>query len=182
MSFTLALPSAGWQEWKLALRDETASTHGIDEQRLWAPDFSKPLATSTMLLTRRAVEAGGKTDAEPWGELLDYGKTRFVPESAREFRASETVLFTYRLYNPTQAMLAEAPAPQVALLRNDEQIGDFQVSSESRILDGKKEIQYMGALRTDNLEPGEYIILSAVPGRNDERQPYVEAKFRLVAK
>jgi VWFA-related protein len=182
VSFTLTMPAAGWHEWKLALRDENATKHGIDEQRLWAPDFAKPLATSTMLLTRRAVEAGGKTPVEPWGELLDYEETRFVPESGREFRAGETVLFTYRLYNPPQDMLGQAPEPQIALLRDEEQIGDFQVSSESRIVDGKKEIQYMGALRTDNLEPGEYIILSAVPGRNDERQPYVEAKFRLVAK
>ncbi len=182
VSFTLALNAAGWQEWKLALRDENATTYGVDEQRLWAPDFAKPLATSTMLLTRRAIEPGGKTPAEPWGELLDYGQTRFVPESAREFRTGETVLFTYRLYNPPQDMLGEAPEPQIALLRNEEQIGDFQVRAESRIVDGKNEIHYMGALRTDNLEPGDYIILSAVPGRNDERQPYVEAPFKLVEK
>ncbi len=182
VSFSLALPASGWQEWKLALRDENAKTYGVDEQRLWAPDFSRPLATSTMLLTRRAVEAGSGTEPEPWGELLDYAETRFVPESAREFKVGETVFFTYRLYNPPREMLAKAPEVQLALLKNDQQIGDFQSQAESRIVEGKPEIQYMGILRTGNLEPADYIILSAVPGRNDERQPYIEAKFRLAPK
>ena len=160
VSFALALPASGWQEWKLSLRDENAKTHGADEQRLWAPDFSRPLATSTMLLTRRAVETGSRTEAEPWGELLDYGETRFVPESAREFKVGETVFFTYRLYNPPREMLAKAPEVQLALLKNDEQIGDFQARTDSRIVEGKPEIQYMGVLRTGNLEPADYIILS----------------------
>ncbi|MCZ6514760.1 MAG: hypothetical protein O6850_02735 [Acidobacteria bacterium] len=180
VSSLVELPGSRFQDWKLVLRDENGGRYGADQRRLAVPDFSLPLATSTLLLTRRAVEIQRQSEPEPWGELLDYGSTRFVPESAREFRAGETVLFLYHLYNPPEEMLAQPPPAQIALLKNEVQIDDFSVQAESSADRVNKEIHYMGALRTDNLEPGDYLILSAVPGRDDARQPYVEAGFRLV--
>ena len=180
VSSLAALPGSGFKDWKLVLRDENGGDYGADQRRLAVPDFSLPLATSTLLLTRRAVEIKGQSEPQPWGDLLDYGSTRFVPESAREFHAGETVLFLYRLYNPPEEMLAQPPPAQIALLKNEVQIADFSVQAENSADRVKKEIHYMGALRTDNLEPGDYLILSAVPGRDDARQPYVEAGFRLV--
>ncbi len=180
LSATLA--AAGRQELKTVLRDEASKRYGVSEQGVAVPDFSRPLATSTLLLTRRAVEIDKKSQTPPWGDLLDYDKTRFTPEASRVFRVGETILFTYRLYNPTPAMLQHSPEPQIALLLGDDQLDAFTLQAESRVAPGGEEIQYMGALRTDDLEPGDYVILSAVPGREDERQPYVEAKFKLAKK
>ncbi len=74
------------------------------EQNLAVPDFSLPLETSTLLLTRRATEIKAGLADEPWGDLLDYGETQLIPESTRTFNIGETILFTYRLYNPPQAL------------------------------------------------------------------------------
>ena len=97
----------------------------------------------------------------------------------------DTVLFTYRLYNPPAAMLQGEPELQVALLQNEQQIGDFDWQGRARVIenaDGSKEIQYMGAVMTKGLAPADYLILCAVPGRDDERQPYIEGAFRIAEK
>ncbi len=74
------------------------------------------------------------------------------------------------------------PPVQLEVLKDEVQLEQAQAQGENRVVEGKSEIQYLGALRTDNLDPGQYLILSAVPGRDDARQPYVEAAFTLVKK
>ena len=180
VTLTAALPASGSQTLEVALRDEGSGRYGLDATALWAPDFTRPLATSTLVVTRRAIETKKAKQTPSWGDALDYDTTRLIPESTREFTVGDTLLFSYRLYNTPPEMLQQSPAPQIALLLNEVQVEEFDLQAESRV--DRDTVQYMGALRTDNLEPGDYILLSAVPGRNDERQPYVEAQFRLVGK
>lgn len=174
-------PTPGEQSWKMVLRDDQSGKIGVDEKRFLVPDFSLPLDTSSMVVTRRAVAIEG-AEPQDWGDLLDYGESRFIPEASNVFQAGDTVLFTYRLYNPPAAMLNGEPQVQVALLKDEVQLDSFDWQGSAQIVeraDGKKEIQYMGAVRTKGLGLGNYLILSAVPGREDARQPYIEGAFRL---
>lgn len=165
---------------RLTLRDDTSTRYGVEEAELFVPDFSRPLATSTLVVSRRAVETKKAEETPEWGAVLDYAGTRVMPEATREFRVGDTILFSYRLYNTPPEMLQSAPPPQIALMRGEMQLDSFDLQAESRV-DGET-VQYMGAIKTNGLEPGDYILLSAVPGREDERQPYVETQFRLVKK
>ena len=180
VSFQTALGGPGPQKLKLVLRDESSDRYGVDETERFAPDFARPLATSTLLVSRRAVETKKAEQTPEWGAVLDYDGTRILPEATREFQVGDTLLFSYRLYNTPPEMLRQAPPPQIALMRNEVQLESFQLQAESRV-DGDT-VQYMGAIKTGGLEPGDYILLSAVPGREDERQPYVETSFRLIEK
>jgi|GEM_PF-3410891 len=177
-------PSPGEQDWKLVLRDENSGKLGIDQRKFLVPSFTLPLDTSSMVVTRRAVPIEG-AEAQPWGALLDYGESRFIPESSTEFTVGDTVLFTYRLYGPPAALLQGEPQVQVALLKDEAQLDSFEWQGSAQVVEGAggaKEIQYMGAIRTNGLEPGSYLILSAVPGRDDARQPYIEGAFQLKKK
>lgn len=177
-------PATGEQDWKLVLRDENSGKFGLDERRFLVPSFTLPLDTSSMVVTRRAVPIES-AEAQPWGELLDYGESRFIPESSTNFTIGDTVLFTYRLYGPPAAMLQGEPEVQVALLKDEAQLDAFEWQGSAQVVEGAggaKEIQYMGAIRTNGLEPGNYLILSAVPGREDARQPYIEGAFTLQKK
>ena len=174
------LPGPGMHPWKIALEDGQAGIFGAIQTTVGVHDLARPLATSDILITRRAVALRPETPAEPWGDLLDFGGSRLIPESTREFRTGDPVLFTYRLYNASQEMLDQPPPVQLALFRNEQQLESFEGQGESRVVPGKNEIQYVGTIQTKGLEPGEYLILSAVPGREDERHPYVEGAFRLV--
>jgi hypothetical protein len=166
--------------WKVALKDEQGGIFGVLQKTVGVHDLARPLATSDILLTRRAVPVKPDTPAEQWGDLLDFGGSRLIPESTREFKTGDPVLFTYRLYNAPQEMLDNPPPVQLALFKDEQQLETFDGQGESRAVPGKNEIQYVGSIQTKGLEPGEYLILSAVPGREDERHPYVEGAFRLV--
>lgn len=180
VSAMVDLEAPGTHPWKLVLRDEASGRYGVSTEAPGAPDFSLPLATSTIFLSRRAVEINADTPAQPWGDALDFGPSRVIPEATRTFKVGETVLFSYTLYNPTAEMLQTAPPVQIALLQNEQQIDGFDVNAQNMIDSENKTIRYVGGLNTKGLPPANYIILSAVPGRNDARQPYVEAKFTLV--
>ena len=176
------LPGPGMHAWKTVLRDEQGKAFGAVSGSVGVHDLSRPMSTSDVLLTRRAIPLKPDTPAEPWGDLFDFGGSRLIPESTREFNPGEPVLFTYRLYNPPQEMLDSPPPVQLALFKDEQQLESFDGQGEVRVIPGRKEIQYVGSIQTKGLEPGEYLILSAVPGREDERQPYVEGAFRLVKK
>ncbi len=171
------LPGPGMHAWKTVLKNRADGKLGVVETQVGVHDLSLPLSTSDVLLTRRAVPVEPDTPAEPWGDLLDFGGSRLIPESTREFRVGEPILFTYRLYNPPAEMLQNPPPVQMALLEGEVQLDSFDGQGQSRVVDG--EIQYVGSIQTKGLKPGDYLILSAVPGRDDERQPYVEGAFRL---
>ena len=175
------LPGPGMHAWKTVLKNQSDGRVGVVESQVGVHDLSLPMSTSDVLLTRRAVpveDAG----PEPWGDLLDFGGSRLIPESTREFKVGEPVLFTYRLYNAPAQMIQNPPPVQLALFKDEQQLDSFEGQGQSRVIEGSAEIQYVGSIQTKGLAPGEYLILSAVPGREDERQPYVEGAFRLVKK
>lgn len=177
-----ALPGPGIYAWKTVLKDEESGAFGVLETEVGTHDLSRPMATSDVLITRVAVPVNPDLTEEPWGDLLDFGGSRLLPEPTREFRVGEPLLFTYRLYNAPAQMIANPPPVQLALFRNDQQLESFEGQGQLRVIEGKAEIQYVGEIQTKGLDPGDYLILSAVPGREDERQPYVEGAFRLVKK
>jgi hypothetical protein len=176
------LPGPGVQLWKTVVRDVERGAVGVVENEVAVHDLSRPMATSDVLITRKAISVNPDTPAEPWGDLLDFGGSRLIPESTREFKAGEPLLFTYRLYNAPKEMLDSPPPVQLAVFKDEVQLESFDGEGRSRVIEGKAEIQYVGSIETKGLEPGEYLILSAVPGREDERHPYVEGEFRLVKK
>ena len=177
-----SLPGPGMHAWKTVLRNTAGGAFGVIEEEVGAHDLNRPMATSDVLLTRLAVPIEADAPAEPWGDLLDFGGSRMIPESTNEFKVGEPVLFTYRLYNAPKDMIQNPPPVQLALFKDEQQLDSFDGQGQSRVVDGKAEIQYVGSIQTKGLGPGEYLILSAVPGREDERQPYVEGAFRLVKK
>jgi hypothetical protein len=140
------------------------------------------MSTSDVLITRRAIPIEPGAAAPPWGDLLDFGGSRLIPESTREFKVGEPVLFSYRLYNAPAEMIQNTPPVQLALFQDEQQLESFDGQGQSRVIEGANEIHYVGSIETKGLAPGEYLILSAVPGREDARQPYVEGAFRLVKK
>lgn len=177
-----ALPGPGMHAWKTVLKSESDGAFGVIETEVGAHDLSRPMSTSDVLITRRAIPIKPDTPAEPWGDLLDFGGMRLIPESTRELKVGEPVLFTYRLYNAPAEMIQNPPPVQLALFKDEQQLESFDGQGQSRVIEGSSEIHYVGSIETKGLEPGEYLILSAVPGREDERHPYVEGAFRLVKK
>ena len=87
------------------------------------PDFSRPLAASSLFLTRDAAQ-GAPPPGSPHGDLLVVGDSRFEPDAATTFSAGETIFIVYHLYNAPEQMLAQPPAVQFVVLQSGQPVAE----------------------------------------------------------
>lgn len=168
----------GTYELRVVLRDEKSGGIGGYRTTIEVPDLQKPVATSTLLLTRRTVKPDSPETAV--GTLLDIGPYRFQPECSRFYRVGDPVMLLYDLYNVSGAMLANPPPLQLALERGKEPVTNFTGAGRGVPLAASKLIRYAGAINTASLQPGQYTVFVKVPGADPNQSSDLQDQFVLL--
>jgi hypothetical protein len=171
----------GEYDWRIVFRDDKSGRLGGIGGRVLLRDFRGPSTPSSMLLTRQ-VET--RRDAVPGGtgrQPLDAGPLRFQPQPSLVFQRGETVHLLYSLYNPTEAdMQAVQAGMRLALLRDGSGVGDLQAAGVPVVDESGRRIDFAGAIRTGDLEPGTYTVVALLPNYEERSPSQVEARFLLI--
>jgi len=164
----------GSYELHVGWKDEAAGKASTAKMPLSVPDFSGPLAASSLFITRDAAQ-GAPPANSMHGDLLTVGDTHFLPDSATKYAPGETLFILYHLYNVPDDLLAQPPGVQFVVLQNGQPVANAPAGGDAVALREKKEIRYRVMLQTDQLSPGSYSAMAGVP-RAGSPQPRVLMK------
>lgn len=171
----------GEYDWRIVFRDDKSGRLGGIGGRVLLRDFRGPSTPSSMLLTRQ-VET--RRDASPAGanrQPLDAGPLRFQPQPSLVFQRGETVHLLYSLYNPTEGDLQSVQqGMRLALLRDGAAVGDLQAAGVPVVDESGRRIDFAGAIRTGDLDPGTYTVVALLPNYEHRSPSQVEARFLLI--
>jgi hypothetical protein len=165
---------AGSYELRLAWKDETGGRASTAKLPFTVPNYEKPLAASSMMITRDAVE-GPPEIGNPLGELLAVGDTHFLPDAAAKFAPGDTLYIVYHLYNVPEAMLAQPPPVQFVVMQNQQPVADAPSGGDGIAMKEQNQIRYRVMVQTGQLKPGTYTALAGLP-RDGGGQPRVLTK------
>ena len=171
---TKSFPIASPQETlRVLLRDELSGRIGAQTVQLRAPDFDKPWAPSSVLLTARVQEADPKNPS-----VLDVGTVRLVPQSQTVFAKGKEVFILYDLYNVEEDLVSTLPGFMVFLKKGAESV-TARFEGEASFDSKAGTIRYAGALETADLDPGVYQVLVPAPEGAKNPKRYLARSFRV---
>lgn len=181
VSMTDLLPLLpGEYEWRIVFRDERSGKMGGAEGRVLLRDFRAPSVPSTLLLTRdvtRLPDGAAAGDRRP----LDAGSLRFAPQPSSVFTKGEIVHLLYSLYNATPDDIASArQGMRLALVQGGRIVRDVAVAGMPLVDEGRGAIQFTGAISTQSLAPGTYIVVGVLPGPEGHDGQQVRQHFLLI--
>jgi len=168
----------GEYEWRIVFRDDRTGKLGGVGGRVLLRDFRGPSTPSSLLLTRQVerVEAPGD-ERQP----LDAGPLRFQPQPSPVFSRGETVHLLYSLYNATDADVASAlEGMRLALFSKGRAVGDLQAAGVPVVDESGRRIDFAGAIRTGDLEPGAYTVVALLPNYEERTPSQLEARFVII--
>jgi hypothetical protein len=152
----------GSYDLRLGWKDEAGDKASTAKIALMVPDFSVPLAASTLFITRDATQ-----DAPPANnvhrDLLTVGDTHFVPDPGTRFLPGETLFIVYHLYNVPDDLLRQPPAVQFVVLQNGQPVANAPAGGDAMAMPDQKQVRYRVMLQTDQLSPGKYSAMVGVP-------------------
>jgi hypothetical protein len=146
----------------LAWKDEAADKASAAKIALTVPDFSVPLAASTLFISRDATQdASRATNAH--GDLLTVGDTHFLPDPGTAFLPGETLFIMYHLYNVPDDLLRQPPEVQFVVLQDGQPVANAPAGGDAMVIPDQKQVRYRVMLQTDQLSPGNYSAMVGVP-------------------
>ncbi|MCP5111708.1 MAG: hypothetical protein GY953_12820, partial [bacterium] len=148
----------GKKQWRVVLRDERTGAVGVYRTSLDVPDYTQPSTASTLLLTRRAGPPQQPTKDDPYAALLEAAGRQFQTDCSRVFRAGETVVAMYDVYNVSEATLSTPPELALTLVHGGERIPIPPQAGRPFPEAATKTVRYVGALATATLDPGQYTL------------------------
>jgi hypothetical protein len=166
--------AAGSYKLRVGWKDEGADKASIAEMALSVPDFSEPLAASSLFITRSA-EQGATPPNGAHGGLLSAGDTHFLPDPSTKYAPGETLFILYHLYNVPDELLRQPPGVQFVVLQNNKPVANAPAGGDAVTLPDQKQIRYRVMLQTDELARGTYQAMVGVP-RAGNAQPRVLTK------
>ncbi len=182
MSDVLALPS-GEYEWRVVFRDNETGRLGGLEGHVTLDDFRGPSAPSSLLLTRAVTRADDSAPAGDGVHPLDAGALRYEPQPSLVFRQGEPVHLLFALYNATATDFESAEhGMKLALLRGGQPVGRVDAYGGAVADRAHGLIRFAGLIRTDELEPGTYVVQALLPDFQHRRVRHVEQRFVLLAR
>jgi VWFA-related protein len=166
----------GSYQLRLAWKDESGDKASTAEIAVTVPDFSQPLAASSLFITRDAAQ-GASPANDPLGDLLTVGDTHFVPDPSTKFSAGETLFIVYHLYNVPEEVLRQPPGVQFVVLQNDRPVANAPAGGDAIVVKQSKQIRYRVMLQTDQLTAGTYQVMVGVPQANSPRPRVLTKEF-----
>ena len=163
----------GQETIRVLVRDELSGKIGAQTLSLGAPDFEKPWAPSSVLLTARFQQA-----VEQQASPLDVGATRLIPQSQAVFHQGQEIFVLYDLYNVEDDLVDTLPGFAVFLKKGDEFVPakyEGEASFDSKV----GTVRYAGALETTELDPGVYQLLVPAPEGAKNPKRYLARSFRV---
>ncbi len=168
----------GEYDWRIVFRDDKSGKLGGVGGRVLLRDFRGPSTPSSLLLTRQVERLETPGDER---QPLDAGPLRFQPQPSPVFSRGETVHLLYSLYNATDADVASAQeGMRLALFHDGRAVGDLQAAGVPVVDEGGRRIDFAGAIRTGELEPGSYTVVALLPNYQERTPAQVEARFLLI--
>jgi hypothetical protein len=168
----------GSYDLRLGWKDEAGGKASAAKIAVTVPDFSEPLAASSLFITRDATQ-GAPPANMAHGDLLTVGDTHFLPDPGTAFSPGETLFITYHLYNVPDELLRQPPEVQFVVLQNNQPVADAPAGGDGLALTGQKQIRYRVMLQTDQLSPGIYSAMVGVP-QAGSTQPRVLTKAFVI--
>ncbi len=174
----------GEYDWRIVFRDDRTGKMGGIGGRVMLKDFRGPSTASSLLLTRQVMpREGAAPNAAAGGDdrPLEAGALSYQPQPSMVFERGETVHLLYSLYNATEADLTAAQrGMQLAVMRNGEAISGIEAAGAPVVDAAKGRIDFAGAIRTGQLEPGTYTVIALLPNFETRSPAQVEQRFLLI--
>ena len=173
----------GEYDWRIVFRDDRTGKMGGIGGRVIMKDFRGPSTASSLLLTRQVMPREGTAPNAPDEDdrPLDAGELRYRPQPSMVFERGETVHLLYSLYNATETDVAAAQrGMQLALLRDGQPVTGIEAAGAPLVDAAKARIDFAGAIRTAQLEPGTYTIIAMLPNFESRSPAHVEQRFLLI--
>ncbi|HEX7087564.1 MAG TPA: VWA domain-containing protein [Vicinamibacterales bacterium] len=168
----------GEYDWRIVFRDDKSGKLGGIGGRVLLRDFRGPSTPSSLLLTRQVERLEAPGDGR---QPLDAGPLRFQPQPSPVFSRGETVHLLYSLYNATDADVASArEGMRLALFTGGRAVGDLQAAGVPVVDESGRRIDFAGAIRTEDLQPGTYTVVALLPNYEQRTPAQVEARFVII--
>ncbi len=174
----------GDYDWKVVVRDDLSGTLGSYQTQLRIPPSGSGVAASSLLLTTRIDNIGDRVSAKASRKapenVLQVEGSRFFATSVKSFSKGDSIFLLYDIYNPDPDLLANPPAPRLALYRGQEPVQVLPVSAHQTVAQPESgRIRHLAALSTVDLAAGGYTVAAMVP--NDGKDKTVIFRdFQLV--
>lgn len=173
----------GEYDWKVIVRDEYSGLLGSYKTKLIVPASDSELGASSLLLTGRIADTGGgkarRGNKRAPEDVLQVAGTRFFASADKTFRRGDALYLLYDVYNPSEATLAGAPSPKLALYRGREHVEDLPVTGFQTVPEpDARRLRQLAALNTDTLEVGDYTIAALLPSSAAEA-PVIVGRFSI---
>jgi hypothetical protein len=169
---------SGSYELRLAWKDENGGGASTARLSFTVPDYSKPLAASSLMITRDAVQ-GPPEIGNPLGELLAVGDTHFLPDAATKFAPGQTLYVVYHLYNVPEAMLAQPPPLQFVVMQNQQPVSNAPSGGDAVAMKEHNQVRYRVMVQTDQLKPGTYTALVGLPSAGGGQPQILTNDFEI---
>lgn len=174
----------GDYDWKVIVRDELSGLLGSYKTRLRVPASGTALGASSLLLTGRIADTSGgkqrKRAKKANEDVLQVAGTRFFASADKTFRRGDALYLLYDVYNPSDATLADAPSPRLALYRGREHVENLPVQGFQTVPEpDAQRLRQLAALNTDSLDAGNYTIAALLPA-SAGKAPVIVGRFSIV--
>ena len=153
----------------MVVRDDQAGVLGGARLRLEIPDFDRPFATSTLLLTDEFLPAdSGPSPLEADGQV-------FRPVGKGSFERGRRVAILYDTYNVPKEAISKTRSVTLLLRRRGRTIAP---KVEGRILaePERGRLRFVGYMDTSSLEPGGYDLLAEAPSAGGRQEAVLESR------
>ena len=176
----------GEYDWKVALQDDQTGRIGIRSIQIEVPDFSQPLAPSTLLLTTRAIPLKrakrhrARKRSAAGSALLDFDKTSFLLDHRHQFGSGDTVYLLYDLYNVTPELLASPPPFEAILFWGGRQVAEVQGVGKAIADPKSRSIRYSAALDAKEMPPGRYTVRVSIPTPREPGRTSISRSFLVL--
>jgi hypothetical protein len=164
----------GSYDLRVGWKDEAGGKASAAKIAVTVPDFSGPLAASSLFITRDASQ-GNPPAGMAHGDLLSVGDTHFLPDPGATYSPGETLFITYHLYNVPDDVLRQPPGVQFVVLQNGQPVANAPAGGDALAIPEQKQVRYRVMLQTDQLSPGTYSAMVGLP-QADSTQPRVLMK------
>lgn len=166
--------SPGKYEWKVVVRDERVGKVGSHQSVIDVPDFLGAVSPSSILLTNQRIP---KRKDEVRGILA--GLHEYVQQPGNVFRRGQVVFAVYELYGVPADLLQAPPGPRVFLMHQEKPLAQPPFRKYDAVPSAEqKSLSYVAYLDTNELVPGEYNLVVALPDSKNG----ISRKFTVVEK
>ena len=174
----------GDYDWKVVVRDDLSGALGSFQTQVRIPKRRPRVAASSLLLTSRIDDVGDSASAKASRKapdnVLQVEGSRFFATAVKSFRKGDSIFLLYDIYNPGPVLLADPPAPRLALYRGQEAVKGLPVTGHQTVAQPEAHrIRYLAALSTADLDAGDYTIAAMVPS-DAKNSMVIYREFQLV--